>query len=30
MVLKKNLNGAENNFISLTDLHLEKDEKLQK
>lgn len=28
MVLKKNLNGAENNFISLTDLHLEKDEKI--
>ena len=28
MVLKKNLNGGEDNFISLTDLHLEKDEKI--
>ena len=28
MVLKKNLNGGEENFISLTDLHLEKDEKI--
>ena len=28
MVLKKNLNGEEDNFISLTDLHLEKDEKI--
>lgn len=28
MVLKKNLNGEENNFITLSDLHLEKDEKV--
>ena len=28
MVLKKNLNGGENNFITLNDLHLEKDEKV--
>ena len=28
MVLKKNLNGGEDNFISLTDLHLEKGEKI--
>ncbi len=28
MVLKKNLNGGENNFITLSDLHLEKDEKV--
>ena len=28
MVLKKNLSGGEDNFISLTDLHLEKDEKI--
>lgn len=28
MVLKKNLDGEENNFITLSDLHLEKDEKV--
>ena len=28
MVLKRNLNGEENNFITLSDLHLEKDEKV--
>ena len=28
MLLKKNLNGEENNFITLSDLHLEKDEKV--